>query len=90
MRSRPYFLDCLSIVLLLVFAWMPASYAASLRLLENAPQAHDFADLPALPAEFGAGEFTFELWIKPDADFPVGPVWRAQTPSQLVRCRPGA
>ncbi len=77
MRSRPHFRRCLSVALPLFLALAPASHAASLRLLENAPQGHDFADLPALPAEFGAGEFTFELWIKPDADFPVGPVWRA-------------
>jgi hypothetical protein len=51
--------------------------AASLRLLENGPQQHDFADLPSLPARFGEGEFTVELWIKPDARYSVGPVWRA-------------
>lgn len=77
MPTKPYFRDCISVVLLLIFALAPASHAASLRLLENAPQDHDFADLSALLAESGAGEFTFELWIKPDANFPVDPVWRA-------------
>jgi hypothetical protein len=36
-------------------------------------QAQDFARQNAIPAGFGAGEFTLELWIKPDAGFPVGP-----------------
>lgn len=27
-----------------------------------------------IPAGFGEGEFTFELWIKPDNNYPVGPV----------------
>lgn len=51
--------------------------AASLRLLENEPTKYDFADLATLPPTFGRGEFTFEVWIKPDESFPVGPVWRA-------------
>lgn len=50
--------------------------AASLRLLANEPTHYDFADLAQLPPSFGRSEFTFELWIRPDDGFPVGPVWR--------------
>jgi len=52
----------------------PAS-AGSLRFLESAPTHYDFVDIPRLPPEFGRGEFSLELWIKPDASFPVGEVW---------------
>lgn len=48
----------------------------SLRLRQNLPMQYDFADLAQLPPGFGRGEFTLELWIKPDAGLPVGPVWR--------------
>ena len=51
--------------------------AGSLRFAESRPMAYDFADQPRLPAEFGRGEFAFELWVKPDAAYPVGPTWRA-------------
>lgn len=70
---RPCFVFALSLFALLA----PQAQAGSVRLLENAPQQHDFVDIPALPEAFGAGEFTFELWIKPDQRFPVGPTWRA-------------
>ena len=40
--------------------------------VKNEPQHFDFADQRALPPTFGAGGFTFELWIEPDASFPVG------------------
>jgi len=36
---------------------------------------YEFVDIPSLPAEFGRGEFALEMWIKPDASFPVGEVW---------------
>jgi len=52
-------------------------HAASLRLVESRPTAYDFVDVARLPAEFGRGEFALELWVKPDAGYPVGPVWRA-------------
>lgn len=51
--------------------------ASSLRLVENKPTEYDFVDIARLPPAFGRGEFAFELWIKPDASYPVGPVWRA-------------
>lgn len=49
--------------------------AGSLRFVESAPTRFDFVDIPRLPAEFGRGEFALELWIKPDAGYPVGEVW---------------
>lgn len=55
---------------------IPAA-AQSLRFVENRPSDYDFVDIPALPPEFGQGEFAFEIWVKPDTSFPVGSVWRA-------------
>lgn len=46
--------------------------AGSLYFGANRPEQYDFADLAELPAEFGRGEFTFEIWVKPDNGFPVG------------------
>lgn len=67
---RPFRAAC---ALLLAGAMSVPAAAGSLRLMANAPLAYDFADLPSLPTEFGRGEFSFELWIKPDNSFPVGP-----------------
>jgi alpha-beta hydrolase superfamily lysophospholipase len=53
-----------------------ASTGSSLRFLANAPREYDFGDQRVLPPTFGEGEFTFELWIKPDISFPVGPTTR--------------
>ncbi|MEM7481935.1 MAG: LamG domain-containing protein [Acidobacteriota bacterium] len=49
-----------------------ASQADSLAFFANAPNQHDYGLLTAMPPDFGDGEFTFELWIQPDASFPVG------------------
>jgi hypothetical protein len=38
----------------------------------NEPRQHDFGDLARLLKEFGVGEFSFELWVKPDHRYPVG------------------
>src|SRR5690606_31855043 len=57
--------------------------AAALRLQANAPQQYDFVDIARLPADFGRGEFSFELWLKPDARLPVGPTWRG-TKAQMT------
>lgn len=54
-----------------------SSDSASLRFLQNEPRQFDFVDIPRLPSEFGRGEFAFEIWIRPDSTFPVGPTWRA-------------
>jgi hypothetical protein len=40
--------------------------------LKSEPQHFDFADQRTLPPSFGVGESTLELWLKPDASFPVG------------------
>jgi hypothetical protein len=61
---------------LLILATTSAE-AGSLRLVANAPTQYDFVDIGQLPPFFGRGEFAFELWIKPDTSFPVGPVWRS-------------
>lgn len=50
----------------------PATTKGALRFLKSEAGHFDFADQRALPPTFGAGEFTFEFWIKPDASFPVG------------------
>jgi hypothetical protein len=68
-------LASLGLAALLTLTALPAS-AGSLRLLENEPTKFDFADLPGLPAEFGRGEFSFEIWVRPDASFPVGATTR--------------
>ena len=62
--------------LMLMTVSTPSS-AGSLRLVENAPATYDFVDIARLPQFFGRGEFAFEMWIKPDNSFPVGPVWRS-------------
>ncbi len=62
---------------------LPAADAGSLRLAPSEPRRFDFADQAVLPPSFGRGEFTLELWIKPDATFPVGPTIRASI-GQLV------
>ena len=57
--------------------------AGSLYFGANRPEQYDFADLGRLPGEFGRGEFTFEIWVKPDRSFPVGWVERG-TRDQLT------
>jgi len=67
-----------SVLLLIFFVTLSQSQNAfaSLRFVKNEPNHFDFADQRALPPTFGAGEFTFEIWIKPDTSFPVGPTDR--------------
>jgi hypothetical protein len=62
-------------VLALLLCASPAA-AGSLYFSANRPEQYDFADLAALPTAFGRGEFTFELWIKPDHRFPIGDTYR--------------
>jgi len=57
--------------------------AGSLRLLSNAPEHYDFVEIPRLPKAFGSGEFTFEISVKLDTRFAVGPVMRG-TKAQLL------
>lgn len=52
------------------------AHASSIRFLENRPIDYDFLDLAAVPGDFGQGEFSFELWVRPDAGYPVGSTLR--------------
>lgn len=61
---------------LLALAPTMDTHSASLHFLANHPENYDFVDIRSLPSEFGRGEFTFELWVKPDNSFGVGPVRR--------------
>lgn len=60
------------LILVFIFAAQPLAFGGSLRFLPNEPKQFDFADQRVLPPTFGVGEFTLELWIKPDNSFPVG------------------
>jgi hypothetical protein len=59
-----------------------AATAQSLRSVESETGGFEHARLGRIPAGFGTGEFTFELWFRPDASFPVGPC--ASTAQRLV------
>ncbi len=67
----------------LLLAAADVASASSLRFQQNGPNAHDYGRQLALPAGFGAGEVTRELWIRPDPTLPVGPRTPG-TPAQLV------
>lgn len=56
----------------LILAAQIWALGGSVKFLPNEPKQYDFADQRILPPTFGAGEFTLELWIKPDNSFPVG------------------
>ncbi len=51
-----------------------SSALGSLSYTVNAQREHDYGLQTTLPSAFGTGEFTLEVWIKPDDSFPVGPV----------------
>ena len=40
----------------------------------NGQNNYDYADQTDIPLGFGEGEFTFEIWLKPNNSFPVGSV----------------
>ncbi|MBB6096097.1 hypothetical protein HNQ60_004988 [Povalibacter uvarum] len=46
--------------------------ASSLEFFQNGANAFDYAQQTSLPSAFGSGEFTLELWLKPNQNFPVG------------------
>jgi len=71
-RRKAIFLILLAVGLLL----NGIDVSASIRFLKSQPETFDFADEKSLPPSFGTGEFTFEVWIKPDNSFPVGPTDR--------------
>lgn len=49
------------------------SSTRSLAVFVNQPNDYDYGLQTVLPPTFGVGEFTLELWIRPDESFPVGP-----------------
>ena len=51
----------------------PRVWAGSNQYVINASNDHEYGLQTQLPSGFGDGEFTFELWIRPDDSFPVGP-----------------
>jgi hypothetical protein len=65
-----------------MMAAQPAD-AGSLRFTANEPREYEFADIHRLHPEFGKGEFSFEIWVKPDTSFPVGSTRRG-TSDQLI------
>lgn len=46
--------------------------AASLAFFENAAGDYDYGRQNSIPAGFGDGEFTLEIWLRPDNSRPVG------------------
>ena len=68
---------CLWVVAAIFSVSTSPSAASSIRFVENLPSQYDFVDIPAVPKGFGEGEFALEVWIKPDANFQVGEVWRS-------------
>jgi hypothetical protein len=70
MLGTSYFRVTTLLICLVSFGSSQTSLAA-LRFLKSEPQHFDFADQQSLPPTFGIGEFTLELWLKPDASFPV-------------------
>jgi Concanavalin A-like lectin/glucanases superfamily len=70
------------ILALAITAGLPApTLASSIAFFVNSAGDHDYGWQTIIPAGFGSGEFTFELWIKPDHTFPVGPT---SGPGQLT------
>ena len=51
----------------------PALDAGSLDWRQSSPGNFDYGRQLTLPAGFGTGEFTLEVWIRPNNNFPVGP-----------------
>jgi len=61
-----------ALVALLAASASTAAGAASLEFFVNAPSDYDYGTQLVLPAGFGNGEFTLELWIRPNDSFPTG------------------
>ncbi|MCH9649179.1 MAG: LamG domain-containing protein [Deltaproteobacteria bacterium] len=75
-RFAVRFLSALVLVLGGLFLTYPLTAGAgsgSLAFFINDPDDYDYGHQLALPPTFGEAEFTFELWIRPDDSFPVGP-----------------
>jgi hypothetical protein len=85
MLRRAQYLPIIMALRLLFFAFAASlgasllvysnALAGSLRSLDNGPGEYEHARQTAIPNDFGAGEFTLELWIRPDnrAGYSVGP-----------------
>lgn len=52
----------------------PPAFAQSVNFIQNAANDHEYGHQTDLPAGFGAGEFTLEIWLRPDDSYPVGSV----------------
>ncbi|MEM7249111.1 MAG: hypothetical protein AAF533_27570, partial [Acidobacteriota bacterium] len=63
----------LALFALLLVSWPTSLLGGSLLFVQNEPDLHEYGHQLELPPGFGDGELTFEVWIKPDASFPVGP-----------------
>lgn len=57
---------------------------SSLNFIENAENDHEYGLQTSLPNGFGAGEFTLEIWLRPDDSYPVGAVRPQGIAQQLV------
>ena len=57
--------------------------AQSAQFVVNAPNDYEFGELVTIPAGFGAGEFTLELWVRPNAGLPDS-VFEQDDPEQLT------
>lgn len=55
---------------LILFADVAAGQ--SIKFTDNVAGDYDYGQQVSIPTGFGAGEFTFELWIKPDNSYPIG------------------
>jgi len=51
----------------------PVGNGGAFEWVANEISAHDYGQRLALPDTFGEGEFSFQVWIKPDDSYPVGP-----------------
>lgn len=76
MAFRPKILSLSA--LLYALAWCPGAYAVpgSVEFFvgDTGSSNQDYLYQRTIPAGFGEGEFTLELWIRPNNSFPVGPV----------------
>lgn len=57
--------------------------AQSLNFVQNANSQHDYARHTTIPSGFGSGEFTLEVWLRPDDSFPIGATGGGS--NQLIR-----
>ncbi len=69
--------------MLLIAAWASVARAESLSFIANGPNDHEYGLLTSIPTGFGEGEFTMELWLKPDDSYAVGTI-ASGTPGQLT------